>query len=109
MADLKYASMQIAASDANDRDMAQFRAEAAEAKLAKAVDEVKAVIRNVWSMCEEIEDMAYEKLKDADMSDHERGFHGGMKFAAKSIRRANNMPIAAPEDRATLAEIGVTP
>lgn len=71
-----------------ERDEA--RAALAEVEAALAA-QIEAAIREMWCLCEDLEDEAYAKLK-LKLTEHEQGFWTAQKMTAKRIRRATQMP-----------------
>lgn len=69
-------------------DEQKARADLAEAALAA---QIEAAIREMWCLCEDLEDEAYAKLK-LKLTEHEQGFWAAQKMTAKRIRRATQMP-----------------
>lgn len=69
-------------------DEQKARADRAEEALAA---QIEAAIREIWGLCEDLEDEAYAKLK-LKLTEHEQGFWAAQKMTAKRIRRATQMP-----------------
>lgn len=69
-------------------DEQKARADRAEAALAALIE---AAIREIWGLCEDLEDEAHAKLK-LKLTEHEQGFWAAQKMTAKRIRRATQMP-----------------
>lgn len=66
----------------------KVRADQAEAAMAA---QIEAAIREIWGLCEDLEDEAHAKLK-LKLTEHEQGFWTAQKMTAKRIRRATQMP-----------------
>lgn len=57
-----------------------------------AMQERDSVWKAFVGVCEDVETEADKALETAGLTEHERGYHRGMKHAAKSIRRSVEHP-----------------